>query len=152
MRATTITDFDRKELIVPNKQFVTGNVLNWALSDEIVRVVIPVGVAYGSSIERVREILLKAAREHPLVISEPAPSCFFTGLGDSALNFDLRVFVSKSKDKMTVQHEVLRTVYEDFARDRIEIPFPQRDLHIRSADPLLNALRRGPDPDANLEP
>ncbi len=141
MRATTITDFDRKELIVPNKQFVTGNVLNWALSDEIIRVVIPVSVAYGGDVERVRELLLKVAREHALVIAEPAPSCFFTSLGDSAINFDLRVFVAKSKDKMTVQHEVLRRVYEELAAARIEIPFPQRDLHIRSADPIVDALR-----------
>ena len=143
MRATTITDFDRKELIVPNKQFVTGSVLNWALSDEIIRAVIPISVAYGTKVERAREIMLKAAQAHPLVISEPAPSCFFTGLGDSGLSFDLRVFVAKSKDKMTVQHDVLRTIYEALAKAKIEIPFPQRDLHLRSAKPLVEALKRG---------
>ncbi|STI84079.1 potassium efflux protein [Escherichia coli] len=78
IRATTITDFDRKEVIIPNKAFVTERLINWSLTDTTTRLVIRLGVAYGSDLEKVRKVLLKAATEHPRVMHEPMPEVFFT--------------------------------------------------------------------------
>lgn len=83
IRATTITDFDRKEVIIPNKAFVTERLINWSLSDTVTRVVIRLGVAYGSDLDKVKEVLLKAAHDHPKVMQEPAPAVFFTTFGAS---------------------------------------------------------------------
>ncbi|MXG38086.1 mechanosensitive ion channel, partial [Escherichia coli] len=91
IRATTITDFDRKEVIIPNKAFVTERLINWSLSDTVTRVVIRIGVAYGSDLDKVKEVLLQAAHEHPKVMQEPAPSVFFTTFGASTLDHELRL-------------------------------------------------------------
>ena len=93
IRATTITDGDRKELIIPNKEFITGQVLNWTLTDPVNRVVIPVGVAYGSDTEQVARILLKLAQDHPHVLDDPPPGVALESFGDSSLNFVLRCFL-----------------------------------------------------------
>lgn len=85
IRATTITDFDRKEVIIPNKAFVTERLINWSLTDTTTRLVIRLGVAYGSDLEKVRKVLLKAATEHPRVMHEPMPEVFFTAFGASTL-------------------------------------------------------------------
>ena len=89
LRTTTVTDGDRKELIVPNKEFITGRVLNWTLSDHVNRVVINVGVAYGSDTQRAAEILQKLAEEHSNVLDDPPPRVTLESFGDSALNFVL---------------------------------------------------------------
>jgi potassium efflux system protein len=141
MRATTITDWDRKELIIPNKQFVTGEIVNWSLSDTIVRIPVIVGVAYGSDTELATKLLLEVAHNHPKVLTEPAPSAYFSAFGDSALTFELRVFVPTPDDLLPVRHEILMAVDKAFRMHNIEIAFPQRDLHIRSVDaPLLERL------------
>ena len=93
IRATTITNWDRKEYLVPNKEFITGQVMNWTLSNHINRVVITVGVAYGSDTQKARETLLKVAREQPFVLEDPAPLATFEGFGDNALNFVLRCYL-----------------------------------------------------------
>ncbi|WP_146664549.1 mechanosensitive ion channel domain-containing protein, partial [Salmonella enterica] len=77
IRATTITDFDRKEVIIPNKAFVTERLINWSLSDTTTRLVIRLGVAYGSDLEKVKRVLLQAAMEHPKVMHDPEPAVFF---------------------------------------------------------------------------
>lgn len=133
IRATTIVNWDRQELIIPNKQFVTGSVVNWTLSDNITRLVFRVGVAYGSDTRRVQRVLLDVAREHGQVLREPEPSAVFTGFGDSALNFELRAFVRELGDRVPVQHELNTLIDEAFRREGIEIPFPQRDIHVRSS-------------------
>jgi potassium efflux system protein len=133
IRATTVTAWDRKELIIPNKEFITGRVLNWTLSDQVNRVVISVGVAYGSDTNRVREILLQTAREHPLVLRDPPPHALFDSFGESSLNFVLRCYLPNLECRLDVTHE-LNTAVEKALRDAgVEIPFPQRDLHVRSA-------------------
>jgi len=134
-RATTIRNWDLKELIVPNKEFITGRVLNWTLSDEVTRLLIPVGVAYGSDTSKTAELLLAAANNHPLVLSDPAPLATFEEFGDSTLNFILRAYVAKLDDRLKTISDLHRIIDNSFKEHRVEIAFPQRDLHIRSIPP-----------------
>lgn len=136
MRATTITDFDRREMIVPNKTFITDNVINWTLSDPISRVVLPVGVAYGTDVQKTQAILLRIARRCSLVMNEPPPTTLFRGFGDSTLNIELRVFIPKRDLYTDVVNELNNAIVREFTRYKIEIAFPQRDLHIRSLETL----------------
>jgi len=139
-RATTITDWDRKELIIPNKSFVTGDVVNWTLSDPITRLTIRVGVAYGSDVELIEQLMRELAEEHPLVLDDPAPIVFFCGFGDSALSFELRVFFKDVLKRTALTHELNKAINERFARHGIEIAFPQRDIHVRSIDAGIGLL------------
>jgi potassium efflux system protein len=93
MRATTITDWDRKEMVIPNKNFITGDIINWTLSDPLLRVNIPVGISYGADVRKVERVLVKVARQAPIVLDDPAPYAYFNGFGDSTLNFELRVYI-----------------------------------------------------------
>lgn len=133
-RATTIVDGDRKELIVPNKSFITGNLLNWTLSDSVNRVAVKVGVAYGSDPNQVRKLLLEIAAEHPCLLKDPEPTAMLVDLGDSALNFQLGAFLPSLKDRQNATHELNAMIYERFRAAGIEIPFPQQDVHIHSAE------------------
>ncbi len=134
MRATTIQDWDRKELVVPNKEFITGNLLNWTLTDSVNRLTVTVGVAYGEDVERTREILLEAASANPNVLGTPPPTVTFDLFADSSLNFSLRVFLPHVDVRLSVTSELHRDIYKRLGEAGIEIPFPQRDLHIRSND------------------
>jgi len=136
IRATTITDWDRRELIVPNKEFITGKLINWSLSDPITRVVIPVGVAYGSDTQATEKLLLKIARENLMVLSQPEPSAFFLGFGDNSLNFELRVFVRGLENRLSVIHHLHLAIEREFRKAGINIAFPQRDIHLDTPGPL----------------
>jgi potassium efflux system protein len=136
IRATTITNWDRHELIVPNKEFVTGKLINWTLSDPILRVTIPVGIAYGSDTALAEELLLKVAKETPNVLDQPEPSAFFLGFGDNSLNFELRVFVPDVSYWMHVTHQVHMAIDREFRKAGISIAFPQRDVHLDASHPL----------------
>lgn len=130
MRATTVTDYDRRELIVPNKKFITDNVINWTLSDPISRVVLPVGVAYGTDVNRVRRILLRIAAECPYVLDDPPPNTLFKGFGDSTLNVQLMVFIPERSVYVDVVNELNSAIAREFASAKISIAFPQLDLHL----------------------
>jgi potassium efflux system protein len=132
IRATTITDWDRKEIIVPNKAFITEQVVNWTLADPITRVVVPVGIAYGSDVELAHKVMEDVLRSLPLVLDEPQPQVFFLGFGDSSLDFSLRAFSRQLADRLPLTSEIHREVLRALREHGIEIPFPQRDLHIRS--------------------
>jgi len=132
IRATTITNWDRKEFVVPNKEFITGKLLNWTLSDQMNRIVINVGIAYGSDTESARNLLLKIAREHPLLLADPAPAACFEAFGDSSLSLVLRAFLPTFENRLNVIHELHTAIHREFTSAGIEIPFPQRDLHVRS--------------------
>lgn len=132
MRATTILDWDRKELVVPNKEFITGQLVNWSLSDATVRLVIPVGVAYGSDTAQVEKLLYEIARETTGVLADPAPLVVMVRFGDSTLDFELRVFVESPDSIVHTRHRLLLAVDSRFRAAGIEIAFPQRDLHLRS--------------------
>jgi potassium efflux system protein len=141
IRATWITAFDRKELIVPNKEFVTGQLINWTLSDAILRVSIPVGIAYGSDTDRAIEVLNQLARESRRVLRDPPPQVLFLSFGDSSLSFELRVFVRNAEQLLPVRHELHMSIDKAFREAGIEIAFPQRDLHIRSMPEELRGSR-----------
>jgi potassium efflux system protein len=152
MRATTITDWDRKELIVPNKEFITGRLVNWTLTDRVLRIVFRVGVAYGSDTRLVQRLLLKAAAEHPSVLADPPPQALFVAFGDSTLSFELRVYVPGLEVYGTVQHELNSAIDSLFRAAGIEIAFPQRDVHVRSIDASLPIERRHRGPRAYVAP
>ncbi|MEM7621964.1 MAG: mechanosensitive ion channel domain-containing protein [Planctomycetota bacterium] len=149
MRATTISDWDRKELVIPNKSFITGDIINWTLTDPTLRLIIPVGVSYGADIEKAQELLLGAVNNHPLVLTDPKPYVHFRSLGESTLDFELRLFIPHIDHLLTVRHALHTAILTDFRREGIEIAFPQRDLHIRSADGLAAAIADRADAPAN---
>ena len=132
MRATTITNWDRQELIVPNKDFVTGSLINWTLSNRINRVVIAVGVAYGSDTVRARDILLEVATDHSLILDDPAPVTAFEAFGDSTLDLSLRCYLPDMDNRLKTTTELYSEIDRRFKEAGIEIAFPQRDLHIRN--------------------
>lgn len=132
IRAITITDFDNFEVIVPNKSFITGTVQNWSLTSQVTRLLIKVGVAYGSDVSQVQKLMLDVAAANPQVLSTPAPSAFFVNFGASALDFEMRVFVDTIDQRLLTQHELHMALDAAFTQAGIEIPFPQRDVHLRS--------------------
>lgn len=143
MRATTIRDWNRRELIVPNRKLVTDELVNWTLSDAVYRVDLPVGIAYGSDTERAREILLDIAAKTANVLPEPKPKAIFKKFGDSTLDFELRICIPNIDYWPSVVTAVNSEIHRRFAEAGIEIAFPQRDLHIRSigkSEPKLEML------------
>lgn len=140
IRATTLLDFDRREIIVPNKEFVTGSLINWTLSDPITRVRIPVGVSYGSDVALVHKLLLQAAAEVPVALREPKPHTVFLNFGESSLDFELRVFIGDRDHWLEAVNGARDRITALFREHGVEIPFPQRDLHLRSAAPLVETF------------
>lgn len=142
IRATQIQTFDRADIIIPNSDLITTQVTNWMLNDRIGRLRLLIGVAYGSDTALVQKLLLDLAENHPLTISDnPDYKCsvHFTAFGDSSLNFEVRVFLHNISDLPTVRSELNYQIDQAFRDNNIEIPFPQRDLHIRS-----DQTNRGP--------
>jgi potassium efflux system protein len=106
MRATTLIDPDAKELIVPNKTFITSQLVNWTLSDTITRVVIPIGIAYGSNVDLALKVMIDAVRSSPLILAEPAPSVLLDGFGENSLKFSIRIFVSELSKRLLATHDL----------------------------------------------
>jgi len=140
MRATTITDWDMRELVVPNKEFITSRVMNWTLSSTISRMSIVVEVAYGTDPDLVRNLLLQIATRNPLVLEEPEPHALFDDFGESTLNFVLRVYMASRDVYLEMRHSLLTEIAHEFQRQNIEIAFPQRDIHIRTLVPSMEAV------------
>ncbi len=140
LRATVVETFDKAEIVLPNADLITGQVINWTLQERRVRVKVPVGVAYGSDVEQVLRILITCAEEHPLVLSTPPPRALFRSFGDSSLDFELRVFIPELNERIQVQSDLNQTIESEFSDAGIEIPFPQSDLHLRSVDEDVAAL------------
>jgi potassium efflux system protein len=136
MRATTITDWDRKEYVVPNKVFVTGRLLNWTLSTTVNRIVIEVGVAHGSDTELARELLLRVAREAPRIMEDPAPLATFEGFGENALNFILRCYLPDMENRLDTINELHMAIDRSFQEAGITIALPQRCVHFASSTPV----------------
>ncbi|MEP5967388.1 MAG: mechanosensitive ion channel domain-containing protein, partial [Sulfitobacter pontiacus] len=133
IRATTIIDFDRKEIIIPNKAFVTERLINWSLSDTVTRLIITVGFAYGSDLKACREILHTAARDNSRVMDDPEPMILFMTFGNSTLDHELRVYVKDIGDRLYAIDELNRHI-DQLCRERgVEIAFNQIDVHLRSA-------------------
>lgn len=132
IRSTNITDADRKELIVPNKELITGKLLNWTLSDPTLRVVIRIGVAYGTDAAKVQQMLIDIARHNPLVLRDPPPTAILETFGDSSLDFALRAYVPAIEQLVQVRHELNVAVDRRLREAGIEVSFPQYDIHVRT--------------------
>jgi len=134
VRSTEIRTLDDVSIIIPNSRFLEANVINWNHHSSVSRLRIPVGVAYGADTEAVRQVLLNAAKGHPDVVSTPAPKVFFLEFGESSLRFNLLVWIREPRKQFQIRSDLYFKI-EALLRDRkIEIPFPQRDLHVRSGN------------------
>ena len=138
MRATTIVNWDRQELIIPNKDLITGKLLNWTLSDTTNRIFIHVGVAYGSDPEKACSLITAICKSHPNVLTEPAPNVSFDKFDESSLRLTLRAFLASLDVRLQTLHELNSTIHREFVAEGIEIAFPQRDLNIRSVSPQIS--------------
>jgi potassium efflux system protein len=136
IRATTITNWDRQELLVPNKAFITQELLNWTLSDQVSRITIPVGIAYGSDVSKAMELLMEAAHEHDSVIESPEASVTFTSFDDNSLKLTLRAFVSSVDNRIGVITDLHQAINRKFNESGISIAFPQRDVHFDTSKPI----------------
>ncbi|MDH4238330.1 MAG: mechanosensitive ion channel, partial [Phycisphaerae bacterium] len=134
IRATTIRRWDQRELIVPNKEFITGHLINWTLSDNVLRREFLVGIAYGSDTAKAERILYEVARANPLVLEDPKPMVIFKAFGDNSLEFELRVYITGIENYVPVWHGINCAIDQEFRKAGVEIAFPQRDIHIRSVD------------------
>ncbi len=134
LRATIIQTFDRAEIVVPNSDLIASQVVNWTLGDRHVRLVIPVGVAYGSDVETVMRVLMEVANQNPQVLKDPQPMVLFLNFGESCLDFQLRVWIPDFNDRRIIQSEIIVEIDRRFRAEGVEIPFPQRDIHLRNAD------------------
>lgn len=133
-RGTWVRTNENVVIIVPNTEFIEGRVTNWTANDRKVRINIPLGVSYDSDPERVREVLLEVANDHPDVLEDPAPDVIFTSFGESSLDFELRIWTSRQvTTPRIITSDIYFKVFAAFKREDIEIPFPQRDLHLRSS-------------------
>ncbi len=142
IRASTVRTFECAEVIVPNGDLISGRVVNWTLSDKLRRVEVPVGVKYGTDPERVLEILVAAAKQQHDVLENPEPYALFVEFGDSSLNFVLRFWTSNFDFWRRVMSDVTVAVNAELAKAGIEIPFPQRDLHLKTVEePAAQALK-----------
>lgn len=135
IRATTIRNFDQKEFIVPNKDFITGRLLNWTLADKIVRQTIRVGVAYGSDVRKAKKIIQKISKSHSNVLDEPKTVVTFEEFGDSSLNLTARIFLKDFDAWWSTMDDINLAIDDEFKAAGIEISFPQRDLHLRTVSP-----------------
>ena len=130
IRATTIINGDNQSMIVPNREFITGNLVNWTHKDKILRVPIKVGVAFGTEPDKVVDLLLSVARRDPDVLFSPAPSAVLEGFGESALLFALYAFVPDPGLIAPVRHRLCAEIQRRFAEKGIVIPLPTRELHV----------------------
>lgn len=142
-RSTTIRSLNNITIIVPNSEFVSSNVINWTHGDPKIRVVLEVGVSYGSDLDKVLKCLEEIAAEHPDVLDNPKPDVLLSSFGDSSWNMLLRVWILDAKRHHIIRSEINCDIVRIFRENSIEIPFPQRDLHVRSAKPLHIKELRG---------
>ncbi|GAB6067791.1 mechanosensitive ion channel [Methylothermus subterraneus] len=136
IRATTILNWDRQELIIPNKNFITGEFINWTLTDTINRVRIEVGIAYGSDVAYAMRLIAEAAAEHPEVLADPKPLVSFEGFGDNALLLVLRAYLGALDNRLATITDLHQAIYAKLNAAGIAIAFPQRDVHLDTPQPL----------------
>ena len=136
IRATTIRNRDAQELLVPNKEFITGRLLNWSLTDQLSRLQIPVGIAYGSDVQKAMRLMEEAARQNKKVLLEPSPTVIFQSFGDNSLIIILRCFVNSVDHREEAISALNQAINRKLNEAGIVIAFPQRDLHIDMAEPL----------------
>ncbi|GAB3343456.1 mechanosensitive ion channel [Marivirga atlantica] len=133
MRSTTVVTNDNISVIVPNSEFINSRVINWSHNDSIVRFKIPIGVSYNEDPQKVRQVVIDAADSISGILKEPKPDLWFDAYGDSSLNFNLIIWTSEYTQRPNnLKSQVYYEVFKRFSENNIEIPFPQRDLHVRS--------------------
>lgn len=138
-RATTIVDWDRKEIIVPNKAFITGQFINWSLSDSITRVIINIGVEFGSDIDLVTRLLRESAEQSSLTLDNPAPEVFLIEFGNHSLKFEVRCYAAEMSHRLTITHELNTEISRQLKAHNINLALPQLDVHVK--EPLSVATQ-----------
>jgi len=137
VRSTEIETWDRSSIIVPNSELISSSVTNWTLKDRWTRVTVPVGVSYDADPAEVLQILQDLVKDNKRVMSYPEPIIYFGGFGDSSLDFEIRAFVRETSMRLPVQNELRIATFSALKNANIEIPFPQRDIHIKT-DPATS--------------
>lgn len=132
VRSTEIETWDRSSIIVPNSEMISSAVTNWTHKNKVGRITVPVGVSYGADPEKVKEILLKCANDHPGIVRYPAPFVVWQNFGDSSLDFEIRAYLSDISNGLGVRTDLRFAIFAALKEAGIEIPFPQRDLHVKS--------------------
>ena len=140
-RGTWVRTYDNEVIIVPNSDFINGRVTNWTANDRTVRMTIPLGVSYDSDLEMVRGVLLDIAKHNEQILADPAPVVMITGFGDNSVNISLRVSTTITTDRTgLLKSELFMEIFRVFREKKIEMPFPQQDVRVRSIDaPLMIA-------------
>ena len=146
LRSTLVRTFDNSEIVVPNSDLVSNQVTNWTLSDRKSRITLPVGVAYGSDVTLVMRTLLESVKDNPLVLKIPDPQVVFSGFGESSLDFRLLAWILDVDSRLRAQTEILQEIDRRFRELGIEIPFPQRDLHLRTVADSASQVLMGSAP------
>jgi small-conductance mechanosensitive channel len=132
-RYTSVIARNGTEHLIPNENLVTSEVINWSYSNNLLRLEIPVGVSYGSDLEKARDLMLEAAATSPRVLQDPQPVCYLLDFGDSSVNLELRVWLNDPQNGIgSVKSDLLWGIWRRFHEHGIELPFPQRDLHFKS--------------------
>lgn len=144
MRASIIQTLDNVSIIIPNSKFIESNVINWSHRDPHIRIHCSISVAYGSDVEKVRDVLMKAASELGEILKKPSPEVRFKGFGDSALDFELLAWTDHPEKQFALQSKLNFAIDAAFREQNIHIPFPQRDLHIQMS-PAVEALANNKD-------
>jgi small-conductance mechanosensitive channel len=134
LRTTVVSTLDNISMIIPNSKLLENKLINWSYGEKRVRLRIPVGIAYGSDVDLATQLMIQAAAENPRVLKDPAPAAFFLEFGNSSLNFELYAWIPDSMLKPEVGDQLHRSIDRLFRENNVEIPFPQRDLHLRSSD------------------
>lgn len=142
IRATTLNDLDNLEILIPNEAVISERVTNWTLSNSITRLIVRVGIAYGSDTEKARDLIMDTVTAQSKVLDTPAPQVIFTGFGDSSLDFEIRVFLRNFEDRVPVRHLLHTEINKTLEAAGIAIPFPQRDLNIVSQTLPLEVLSK----------
>ena len=136
-RYTLLETFEGREMMIPNEDFIINRVTNWTFNDRKGRLEINIGVAYESDIEKAKELILEAAKEHPRCINDPEPTCYLKEFADSSVNFMLFFWLADvSKGRYRAKSDVMLSIWKKFKEHNITIPFPQRDIHIKNPEVL----------------
>jgi len=143
-RYCSVVTRDGIEHLIPNENLITGEVINWSYSQNLVRLRVPVGVAYGSDLEKARDLMMAAAADTLRVLKDPKPACLITGFGDNAVNLEVRVWINDPQNGIgSVKSDLFWGIWQRFRDHGLEIPYPQRDVHLKSI-PDIN-IRTGPE-------